>query len=366
VARLSADDYEAVLGAVQEITGVSGRDEFGPTALRQLTTLVRSDVITLNEVDPAGARVVYLAEPGTFEFPDGSAQVFAELAHVHPLICHHAESGDGSAIKVSDFLEPDAWHANQLYRRFFAWVGVEYQMSITLPAPAPIVVGLAVNRSDTDFDERDRAVLNLVRPHLAQSWRRAREYERLEALLSAAAGALAEAGTGVIALADPVQEITPGALVSLYRFFGRPAPRDPLPGRVRGWLDAQQSPAAGLQLARPLRASLEGRQLVLRHLPGVHEHPDVILLDERPLEVAMGTLRGVGLTDREVAVVRLLGGGASNGEIARQLSLSTWTVKRHLANIYAKLGVSSRVRVAALALEIEAHHDRPPASRRSG
>jgi DNA-binding CsgD family transcriptional regulator len=111
---------------------------------------------------------------------------------------------------------------------------------------------------------------------------------------------------------------------------------------------------------------LEGRQLVLRHLPGVHEHPDVILLDERPLEVAMGTLRGVGLTDREVAVVRLLGGGASNGEIARQLSLSTWTVKRHLANIYAKLGVSSRVRVAALALEIEAHHDRPPASRRSG
>ena len=161
-------------------------------------------------------------------------------------------------------------------------------------------------------------------------------------------------------LADPVHELTAGSLTALYRFFGRPAPRDALPVRVRSWLSVQQSrlsdSAAGLELARPLRASVDGRQLVLRHLPGLNDREDMILLDERPLVAPAGTLQALGLTDREVTVVRLLGTGASNVAIAQRLSLSAWTVKRHLANIYAKLGVQSRTSAAALVLEIDAHH----------
>lgn len=360
MARVSEEDLLAVLGVAHEIAGVGSRDEFGAVLLRELSGLIRSEVTTLNEVDPAAGRLVYRVEPESFVFPAGSAELFAGLAHQHPLIRHHAESGDGSAIKVSDFLGRQEWQDSEIYRRFYALVGVEHQMSITLPAPLPIVVGLAFNRAGPDFGERDRAVLNLVRPHLAQSWRRTREYERLQALLSAAGGVLAQQGAGVIVLADPVHELTPGALMSLYRFFGRPAPRDPLPVRVRHWLVVQQThltgSAAGLDLARPLRASVDGRQLVLRHLPGLPGQEDTILLDERPLVAPAGTLQALGLTDREVVVVRLLGTGASNGDIAQRLSLSPWTVKRHLANIYAKLGVRSRTGAAALVLEIDAHH----------
>ena len=360
---LSAGDLLAVLGVIHDVAGAGGRDEFDASALRGLTGLVRSDVTSLNEIDPAAGRLVFLAEPPSFVFPDEASERFAELAHQHPLIRQHLASGDGSAIKVSDFLDRAAWHQTEIYRRFFAWVGVEHQMSITLPAPAPIVVGFAFNRSDRDFDERDRGVLNLVRPHLAQSWRRAREYERLDALLGAATGALDQAGSGVIVLSDPAQELTAGAMVSLYRFFGRPAPHDPFPPRVRHWLDGQvarsRDASSGLELARPLRAGLDNRQLVLRYLPGVHGRADMILLDERAT-TATSTLQQIGLTEREVTVLQLVGSGAGNAEIARQLSLSIWTVKRHLGNIYAKLGVSSRVRAAALALEIDTHHRATP------
>ena len=48
------------------------------------------------------------------------------------------------------------------------------------------------------------------------------------------------------------------------------------------------------------------------------------------------------LTDRELDVLSLLRGRLSNKEIARQLSLSSTTVKRYTINIYQKLGVNKR------------------------
>ena len=362
MARLSERDYVAVLRAVHEISASTSPDSFAPLALRELNGLVRSDVSSLNEIDPAAGRLVFVAEPDTFRFPPEGAQTLAALAAEHPLIRHVAETGDGSAVKISDVTTLEAWHGSEIFRRLYEPMGIEHQMSITLPAPRPIVVGLALNRAEGDFGERDRAVLNLIRPHLAQTWRRAREYQRLRQLVEAAGGALAADGSGVIVLSDPLHELTPGALVALYRFFGRPTPRDPLPARVRRWLDAQHDHTPGhsgeLGLSRPLRGVLHDRQLVLRHLPGARDHPDALLLDERPVDAAPTTLRGVGLTEREAAVLDLVGTGATNAEIAQQLSLSPWTVKRHLANVYAKLGVHGRLRASALALEITAHHAR--------
>ncbi len=48
------------------------------------------------------------------------------------------------------------------------------------------------------------------------------------------------------------------------------------------------------------------------------------------------------LTDRELAVLRLLAEGLSNGEIAARLDRTTQTVKFHLAAIYRKLDVNTR------------------------
>lgn len=59
---------------------------------------------------------------------------------------------------------------------------------------------------------------------------------------------------------------------------------------------------------------------------------------------------GVGpLTQRETEVLRHLMGGAGNREIAAALVLSDRTVGRHLANIYAKIGVATRTAAAAWA-----------------
>ncbi len=58
-----------------------------------------------------------------------------------------------------------------------------------------------------------------------------------------------------------------------------------------------------------------------------------------------------GLSARECEVLRLVATGQSNREISAALVLSEHTVARHLQNIFAKLGVSSRTAASAFAYE---------------
>ena len=60
-----------------------------------------------------------------------------------------------------------------------------------------------------------------------------------------------------------------------------------------------------------------------------------------------------GLSPRELEVLRLLASGRTNRDIAAELVVSENTVARHVQNIFAKLGVSSRTAAAKFAFE---HH----------
>jgi DNA-binding NarL/FixJ family response regulator len=58
-----------------------------------------------------------------------------------------------------------------------------------------------------------------------------------------------------------------------------------------------------------------------------------------------------GLTDRQVAVTRLLAEGCTNAEIAERLGLSFYTARNHAEQVMLKLGVSNRSSVAPLLIE---------------
>jgi DNA-binding NarL/FixJ family response regulator len=58
-----------------------------------------------------------------------------------------------------------------------------------------------------------------------------------------------------------------------------------------------------------------------------------------------------GLSRREIEVLKLVAAGYGNKAIAGELFLSEKTVSRHLSNIFAKIGVSSRAAATAYAFE---------------
>ncbi|WP_078966371.1 helix-turn-helix domain-containing protein [Streptomyces sp. WM6378] len=69
-----------------------------------------------------------------------------------------------------------------------------------------------------------------------------------------------------------------------------------------------------------------------------------------PLLGLLGEVDISRLTGREREVLHLLGVASSNMRIAHRLGISERTVKKHVANILEKLGLSSRLEAALVAI----------------
>jgi hypothetical protein len=255
--QLGPSDYERVLSVIRAAGEAHDPGAFSRVVVRELANLVPSQWVVLNEIDLESGQQQIVAEPESFVVPPAIEPLLVSLADQHPLITYHAATGDGSAKKISDFLTRDEFHARDLYQRFYKVIGVEYQMAFTLTGTDPHVVALVFSSSHTDYNERDRAMLNLVRPHLVQAWFNAKEQGHLRSLLSSVSDATVDSGAGLVILSDPPHELTPGALVNLYRFYGRPSKTGPVSTRVERWIAVQESRLDSpdrLELAKPLSA----------------------------------------------------------------------------------------------------------------
>ena len=69
-----------------------------------------------------------------------------------------------------------------------------------------------------------------------------------------------------------------------------------------------------------------------------------------PAGTQTGNPTAMGLTSQEAAILRLVGGGYSNKEVARHLSISTGTVKNHISDILRKLDARDRTHAVLKAI----------------
>ncbi|XOV90634.1 MAG: response regulator transcription factor [Pseudomonadota bacterium] len=72
---------------------------------------------------------------------------------------------------------------------------------------------------------------------------------------------------------------------------------------------------------------------------------------------ALARQRVMDLTARQLEILELAAGGASNKEISRHLGISPSTVKNHLAQIYERLGAGNRVQAVTLTQHRAPDHD---------
>jgi DNA-binding CsgD family transcriptional regulator len=110
----------------------------------------------------------------------------------------------------------------------------------------------------------------------------------------------------------------------------------------------------GILIARARRAlgDEEGARLELEAsraiLEGLGAVADLAMLDR-----LVHGREATGDRLREVQVLRLLARGSTNRSIGAELGVSERTVDRHVSNIFAKLGVSSRAAATAFAYELD-------------
>src|SRR5215211_1338491 len=348
--RLRQRDLVTLLSYLREIYAHRDLESFPTTIVSTLPKVLSSEWTSYNEADPTRQTLTWAMEPYPSEFLEG-AQVFEHHIPEHPLITHYQQSRDGQALKISDFLTRSQYHRLGLYNEFYRRLEVEHQIAVTLPAPAPLVIGIALNRSSGDFSERDRLLLNLLRPHLVQAYQNAEAVTRLRQ-------AVEDSDLGVVFLTEKhrIHWCTEHARGWLSKYFELSRSADSLPESLQRWIEHQRSLLSYNGAAPPPREPLilerAGKRLVVRLMAGRRDGQDLLLLEERTPSLSVDSLEPFGLTRREVEILLRVAQGKTNAEVATDLYVSPLTVKKHLEHIYQKLGVESRTEALARVLEL--------------
>jgi DNA-binding CsgD family transcriptional regulator len=341
---VSDRDLRALLGLIETVNSARDPHAFRASVLPAVRELVPCAHAAYNEIDHRGGGAYALIDPEAHFEGDGEATL-AELAPQNPLITHFAKTRDGRALQIADFLTEDEWRATDFYKLLLEPNGVLHQMAITLPSQPTLTIGIVLN-DGRKFAPRDRDLLDLARPHLVGAYRNAQLHAIAAAQLRALERGIEGAGAGVAVLGRDGVVHAAGALAHDLLQLG-PRLRDP----VAGWVDERRSapPAAdGTPLIVPT-ADGEGN-VVVRFLRGAsRREPDLLLVERRADPLDVRALRALGLTGRQADILRLVALGRPSGAIASELAISPGTVRKHLENIYRRLGVTTRGGAAAAA-----------------
>jgi DNA-binding CsgD family transcriptional regulator len=283
------------------------------------------------------------------------AQIWEQYMTEHPVLTYNLQTRDTRAYKISDFLARGQFHRLGLYNEFFRPMGVKDVMSFALSGSPSLVIGVGLHRSRQNFSERERRLLNLLRPHLIQAHQNAEAVTRLGQELQQARQGAEHIDCGVIALTREgrIQTATIRARHWIAEYYGSCSGlTDSLPGSLQRWVQHQLSrlhedsevPAS----PEPLVIEREGCQLVIRLLCDGEQN--LLVVEEHRTRLSPVSFSSLGVSPREEEVLLWLTRGRSNHDIGVILGMSERTVKKHLEHIYAKLGVWNRTQAATKAL----------------
>jgi DNA-binding CsgD family transcriptional regulator len=328
VPALTGGDAQRLLRFVAEAESLGGDQPFTGELLVELGRLIEADWVTYTEVDHVHRRsLVHLPRPGDEDDEDDIADDDWEVMHEHPVCRRWRKDGYFSALRLSDVITRRELRRNRFHAEFFRPWGIEYELKVRLPSPAWHAKTFMFNRKPGhDFTKRDRLVLELLTPHLTRLWQAARTRRLLGSALEALNGSPETDGRGIILLGTGGEvEFASAPARRLLREFFPPTSGGLLPDALVAWL--------GSTTADPLVRRTDAGRLVVRRID------QGLLLDERQ--------SGVELTAREQEVLSWVARGKTNAEIAELLWLAPSTVRKHLENVYSKLGVSTRTAAVA-------------------
>ena len=175
--RLGHRDYESALSLVSEAADTSAAQPFELPTVQGLLRMIPAERGGYFEYGGCGsmfgtADTFFVDEPAMSIDVDRWCDTLQACVGTWPLRDSCSASTPQSApLKISDFLVT----RTQLRRNPWYWEvmrpsGIEYEMKLWLPAPEGIGRGFFFVRGphQHDFGERDRALLQLLRPYLAR------------------------------------------------------------------------------------------------------------------------------------------------------------------------------------------------------
>jgi DNA-binding CsgD family transcriptional regulator len=348
VMRLSHGDWNQISNFLQDLYAQTDAARFPDTLLTGLARLIPCENLGYNDINSRTNQVTVVVQPfvsKVFEL----APVLESMFHEHPQLAYYRANPDRQAYQFSDFLSARQFQQTGIYQEFYRHIDAEHQIALVLSEQgATSDIGIAINRKHRAFSERDRAVLDHLRPHLIRARQNALVITQAEERVQSLTGTLdtVRAGLALVDNAGRVTWITPQTACWLEIYFpnSRKHP-DRLPEELERWLQAQLkvlSEGSALAKAPTTFVAHQHRSALTVRCHPVQDGATRLIFSEKRELLAADRARELGLTAREAEVLHWIGEGKNNPEIAVLLRLSPRTVHKHVEHILAKLGVETR------------------------
>ena len=355
--RLSHLDFEKVTLFLEEVYAQTDSAKLPDTMLEGLERLIPCIHSGYNEINNKTNKVILVMRPFIeciVELTPALEPHFSE----HPQLQHYRQSKDRGAYQTSDFVSEREFRDMGIYREFYRHADTLHQLAFLLSAWGDECdIGICINRKERGFSERDRAVTEIVRPHLIQARRNALAFTRAEQRTQSLIGTLDAMNSGMVDLNEDGQVVwlTPRAVELLERFFPGSMKRpsrlpDALENFWRARREEQKTTLIAAIPPEPYHAQIENARLTVRFQAGMGGSSRLLLCEESDL-LLHNHARNCGLTKREAEILHWISEGKSNPEISVILSISPRTTHKHVEHIFAKLNVESRHAAALKAIQ---------------
>ncbi len=158
-----------LLGAMNE--SALDKRVFAQLGVEQLPQLVASEFTTLSICHLAsGRREVFGLPAGALSEQDRAA--FDRHFHEHPLVRYHAYQGGRGTQRISDSLPIEQFRRSALYNDYYQRIRIDHAMALPIYVRDGVLVSFVLNRTRRNFTDRERALLDVLRPHLARVYQR--------------------------------------------------------------------------------------------------------------------------------------------------------------------------------------------------
>jgi len=158
-----------LLGAMNE--SALDKRVFAQLGVEQLPQLVASEFTTLSICHLAsGRREVFGLPAGALSEQDRAA--FDRHFHEHPLVRYHAYQGGRGTQRISDSLPIERFRRSALYNDYYRRIRIDHAIALPIYVRDGVLVSFVLNRTRRNFTDRERALLDVLRPHLARVYQR--------------------------------------------------------------------------------------------------------------------------------------------------------------------------------------------------
>jgi DNA-binding CsgD family transcriptional regulator len=166
VEALRHREVEQLVAFVHDAAELESRLPFPSELVGRLGALVpAAEIVTYCEIDWERRRVAYEADQFAWVRDPDVGDAYWELKHQHAVCEYFARTGDFRPRRMSDLLPPREWRSRELYNVVF--FPYQYELEVRIPSSrAGYTRTFVFHAQKRDFRERDRLVLELLRPHL--------------------------------------------------------------------------------------------------------------------------------------------------------------------------------------------------------